>query len=182
MNGIQFSCDILGKLPDDVPGRVILADVVLSYAMISRKDAIASRNGTAELLSALPDDLRPVRISGVAGVVLRSFAIPAVDSIGSSVVTGSRGEVLSVGTEFSSRVLENALVRPRLCCAHESGVPRERLGIVLGPLGIVNGEIGLFGAALGNGRSLACLRASQGGRDAKESGEGDKRYEVFLTS
>jgi len=147
--GSRLFLDVLGKLADDVASRVVLADVVLSGAVASVENAVASRDSAAKISGALPDNLGPVGVLGVAGVILGLLAVPAVDGVSDCVVTGASGKVLAVGTERSSRVLEDTAIGPALGSAGKGAVPYKSIGAVLRTLGVVDVEVSLYVAGGG---------------------------------
>jgi hypothetical protein len=134
--------DVRGELSDDVACWAVLANMELSLAVLGIKDAIAAGDCTANLGGGLPDHLSEVGRLGVGWVVILGFAGPGAYCVrDTSEAAASSIQVLTVGTERSSGMLELALVSPGLSRFGEAVAPGQRLGTVLGTKVVVALEI-----------------------------------------
>lgn len=112
---------ILTELANNIPLREVLAHEILRRPERGREYAIACRSEAAPHLSRrYPHDLSIMRCHRIAGIVLRDFAGPAVHGRRDVVRRpGTARQVLSVGAQGATAMLEHALVRPSFCDSRE---------------------------------------------------------------
>ena len=98
--GIILARDELGRLCTiESDQRTKVSERYGTYSPRGIKDTTgrASNDGTSELGSALPNNLREVRVLWIVWIILRGFRVPVIYSIGDGVTTTSSGsQVLCV--------------------------------------------------------------------------------------
>lgn len=136
--------DVLGKFTNNIACWSIFAHIVLG----GRTIRVGSKNGltgtaedcTTDLLSSLPNYLSPVRVLGVIGIILGSFTVPALDSLGCAIVSSASCQVFTV---LAVTMLEHAAICPRLCYLSKVIRPCQGRSAVISPLIVMGIKVGL---------------------------------------
>lgn len=87
MQGSSFSSDqnVLGKFTNNISCGEVLTNIKLGFPVLSREDAIALLNGTAELLRTLPDNLSEMGRLWAVGIVIASLVRPRLNRLGNAI-------------------------------------------------------------------------------------------------
>jgi len=134
----QSSLDILSKFSNDVALRVVLANVVTCLPEAGSENAVAHLQCTSDLCCGFPHHLSEMGWLRVAGIILRDFIRPRLDSRGNVVATTSTSsQVLSVRAKRSPRMHELAAVCPLLSRIRQSIIPSQSCSTMLCADGVV---------------------------------------------
>jgi len=106
--------NVLGKVPDYITRRRVLADIIFCKPLICGENAAAALDRATDLSGRLPDHLRPMRRHWVVGVVLGNFSVPKSDGVRDGKGTSTSGKILAKWSERAAGVLKDASIGPLL--------------------------------------------------------------------